>query len=395
MNLILFDTPERESLYPITFTRPVAGIRLGAFTIKEKWEQELGGKASYLTDDYLSKKFTFGYQKENLYLNGAVLPDGNMLQTLTKLNEGQVLMSQNIIIAFHGGAVSYAEIREKVLNLERVDYKYDLQIIRNTWDLISFLKKELMNDLAILSDRYPVTELPDWVSAKGKENIRIGKDVVLENCILNASNGPIFIDEGAEVMDGAILRGPVYIGKHSVVKMAAKIYGPFACGPQCRIGGEVSDTQIQGYSNKGHDGFLGHSYLGEWCNLGADTNISNLKNSYEMVRLWNYQTQRFEHTRLQFLGLIMGDHSKTGINTMINSGTVVGVASNLFGAGYPRNFVPSFVEGGYHGFKPFSKNCVYKMARSMMARRNMDFSQVEQEIIENVNLLDIHSRRVQ
>jgi UDP-N-acetylglucosamine diphosphorylase/glucosamine-1-phosphate N-acetyltransferase len=235
----------------------------------------------------------------------------------------------------------------------------------------------------------PVSELPGHVIAYNPSNIRIGENVKLEHCILNASHGAIVIDNDTEVMDGAMLRGPVYIGKHSVVKMAAKIYGPFSCGEECRIGGEVSDSVFQSYSNKGHDGFLGHSYIGEWCNLGADTNVSNLKNAYQPVRLWNYASKRFVHTGLQFLGLIMGDHSKTGINTMINSGTVVGVACNLFGAGFPRNFIPSFVEGGAQGFKPFPLIQVLKMAQLMMARRKIDFTTEEKQIIEKISQLSI------
>ncbi|MGB1307109.1 MAG: glucose-1-phosphate thymidylyltransferase, partial [Flavobacteriales bacterium] len=206
----------------------------------------------------------------------------------------------------------------------------------------------------------------------------------VEHAILNASTGPIYVGKDAEIMEGSIVRGPLAMCENSVLKMGAKIYGATTLGPYCKVGGEVNNSVLLGYSNKGHDGFLGNSVLGEWCNLGADTNNSNLKNNYAEVKLWSYQSERFVNTGLQFCGLIMGDHSKCGINTMFNTGTVVGVSANVFGAGFPRNFVSSFSWGGSAGYMTYRLNKVFEVAEKVMQRRAIEFNQVEKDILTEV-----------
>ena len=216
------------------------------------------------------------------------------------------------------------------------------------------------------------------------ENIFIEEGAKLEFVTLNASTGPIYIGKNAEIMEGSVIRGPFALCEEAQVKLASKVYGATTVGPYCRIGGEVNNSVLFGYSNKGHEGFLGNSVLGEWCNIGADSNNSNLKNNYEEVKLWSYETEGFEKTGLQFCGLMMGDHSKCGINTMFNTGTVVGVSTNIFGSGFPRNFVPSFSWGGASGFTTYITKKAFETARIAMARRHVDFDEQEAKILEHV-----------
>lgn len=387
MNYILFDPIGREALYPISATRPVANIRWGMKTIQQKWEILLGTGVSVLVPPFLSQKFTVNYQLNNTYINGSVVPDSNLIEAIGHLKKGQKLVKGSVVIAFYSERVDFGSCES--LAGEEVEYQGDIVVLKNTWDLISELKAMLITDFSDLSSFQKLNDIENITAVK-RENIFIGHKVKLGVCILNASDGPIVIDDEAEIMDGAIIKGPVYIGKHTVIKMAAKIYGPASFGEHCRVGGEVTDSIFQAYSNKGHDGFLGHSYLGEWCNLGADTNNSNLKNNYEPVRIWNYETGRFDRTGLQFLGVIMGDHAKTGINTMLNSGTVVGVATNIYGGGFHKNFVPDFTTGEPLKLKEYPLKQVSRMAASMMNRRNVPFSKTEEKIL--VDLFDKTSK---
>ena len=226
--------------------------------------------------------------------------------------------------------------------------------------------------------------IPAGVNTVNQENIFLEEGAKLTFCTLNASTGPIYIGKDAEIMEGCIVRGALAMCDNSVLKLGAKIYGATTIGPHSKVGGEVNNSVLMGYSNKGHDGFLGNSVLGEWCNLGADTNNSNLKNNYAEVRLWDYNTGRFAKTGLQFCGLMMGDHSKCGINTMFNTGTVVGVSANIFGSGFPRNFIPSFSWGGASGFTVYKTNKVFEVANEVMKRRKISFDDIEKRILENV-----------
>ena len=267
---------------------------------------------------------------------------------------------------------------------EIIEFEGDCIKIEHTWDIFS------KNDAAIREDFERLTEdrksqpIPKSVQTIAKENIFIEEGAKLEFVTLNASLGPIYIGKDSEIMEGSVIRGPFALCDNAVVKMASKIYGATTVGPYSRIGGEVKNAVFFSYSNKGHDGFLGDSVLGEWCNIGADSNNSNLKNNYEEVKLWSYQTEGFEKTGLQFCGLMMGDHSKCGINTMFNTGTVVGVSANIFGSGFPRNFVPSFSWGGASGFTTYVTKKAFETARLVMSRRNIDFDEKEAAILEHV-----------
>jgi len=381
MNYILFDGPARNALLPFTFTRPVADILVGIVTIRQKWEMRLGSTTTTLTEEYLSEKFPMVEMEENVMINASFLPNAILAEMVSNLQSNQAIFKGDEVIAFYT-----SENQEEVDfdSYEIIEFDGDCIRIQNSWDIFS------KNDAAIREDFQLVTEdrksqpIPRSVNAIAKENIFIEEGAKLEFVTLNASSGPIYIGKNSEIMEGAVIRGPLALCENSQVKMGAKIYGATTVGPQSRVGGEVKNAVLFSNSNKGHEGFLGDSVLGEWCNIGADTNTSNLKNNYDEVKLWSYETENFAKTGLQFCGLMMGDHSKCGINTMFNTGTVVGVSANIFGSGFPRNFVPSFSWGGAAGFTTYLTKKAFETARLVMSRRNIEFDDKEAAILEQV-----------
>ena len=381
MNYILFDGNVRNQLLPFTFTRPVADIRVGILTIREKWEFLLGLTTTTVTEDYLSEKYPFVELEMNVLINASFLPSENLVNIIKGLQENQAVFFDDEPIAFfttEGQEVDFE-------NYDVIQYKHDdILRIEHTWEIFSKNGEAIKRDFEMLTKGKDSQPIPKGIWTKNSENIFIEEGAVLEFCTLNASEGPIYIGKDAEVMEGAMVRGPFALCEHSTLKMGAKIYSNTTIGPHSKVGGEVNNSVIFGYSNKGHDGFLGNSVLGEWCNLGADTNNSNLKNNYAEVRLWDYETEGFARTGLQFCGLMMGDHSKCGINTMFNTGTVVGVSANIFGSGFPRNFVPSFSWGGSGGFTTYKTDKAFEVAKMVMDRRNIVFSEMDAKILEHV-----------
>jgi UDP-N-acetylglucosamine diphosphorylase/glucosamine-1-phosphate N-acetyltransferase len=381
MNYILFDGPARNALLPFTFTRPVADILVGIMTIRQKWELHLGSTTTTLTEEYLSDKYPMVELEGNVMINASFLPNAILAELVSNLEPNQAIFKKDEIIAFYT-----SENQEEVDfdTYEIIEYNDDCITIENTWDIFS------KNDVAIREDFEFITQdrqsqpIPKSVNVIAPENVFIEEGAKLECVTLNASSGPIYIGKDTEIMEGSVIRGPFALCDNAQVKMASKIYGATTVGPYSRVGGEVKNVVIFAYSNKGHDGFLGDSVLGEWCNIGADSNNSNLKNNYEEVRLWSYQTEGFAKTGLQFCGLMMGDHSKCGINTMFNTGTVVGVSANIFGSGFPRNFVPSFSWGGASGFTTYLTKKAFETAKLVMARRNIVFDEKEAAILEHV-----------
>ncbi|WP_026753546.1 GlmU family protein [Sediminibacter sp. Hel_I_10] len=381
MNYILFDGPARTQLLPFTFTRPVADIRIGILTIREKWERYLDATTSTVTEDYLSEKFPMIEMEENIMINASFIPNLKLAELVMDLKENQALFHGDHMVAF-----STKDTQDDIdfTTYEHLDYNEETLYIEHTWDIFS------KNDLAIRADFELLTEgrksqpIPSSNNVLDTHQIFIEEGAKLEFTTLNATSGPIYIGKDAEVMEGSIIRGPFALCDHATVKLGAKIYGPTTVGPHSKVGGEVNNSVIFGYSNKGHDGFLGNAVIGEWCNLGADTNNSNLKNNYAEVKLWSYQTENFAKTGLQFCGLMMGDHSKCGINTMFNTGTVVGVSANIFGSGFPRNFIPSFSWGGYSGFSTYLTKKAFEVAEVVMKRRDIDFSEIDKNILEAV-----------
>jgi UDP-N-acetylglucosamine diphosphorylase/glucosamine-1-phosphate N-acetyltransferase len=381
MNYILFDGPARNALLPFTFTRPVADILVGIMTIRQKWEMRLGSTTTTLTEEYLSEKFPMVEMEENIMINGSFLPNTILAEMVSNLESNQAIFKGDDVIAFYT-----SENQEEVDfdTYEIIEFEGNCIRIEHTWDIFSHNDAAIREDFQLLTEDRKSQPIPKSVNTIAKENIFIEEGAKLEFVTLNASSGPIYIGKDAEIMEGSVIRGPFALCEGAIVKMATKIYGATTVGPHSRIGGEVNNSVLFGYSNKGHDGFLGNSVLGEWCNIGADSNNSNLKNNYEEVKLWSYETEGFAKTGLQFCGLMMGDHSKCGINTMFNTGTVVGVSANIFGAGFPRNFVPSFSWGGASGFTTYLTKKAFETARLVMSRRNIEFDEKEVAILEHV-----------
>ena len=381
MNYILFDGNVRNALLPFTFTRPVADIRIGILTIREKWEKYLGSTTTTLTEEYLSEKFPMVEMEENVMINASFLPNDILSEMVSNLEVNQAIFKGDEIIAFHT-----TENQEEVDfdTYEILEYDQDCLTVEHTWDIFSKNDAAIREDFELLTENRKSQPIPKSVNVIGHENIFIEEGAKLEFVTLNASTGPIYIGANSEIMEGSVIRGPFALCEFGRVKLASKVYGATTVGPHSVIGGEVNNSVLFGYSNKGHDGFLGNSVLGEWCNIGADSNNSNLKNNYEEVKLWSYETENFAKTGLQFCGLMMGDHSKCGINTMFNTGTVVGVSTNIFGPGFPRNFVPSFSWGGASGFTTYITKKAFETAKLVMARRNIEFNEVEAKILENV-----------
>ncbi|TVQ13588.1 MAG: glucose-1-phosphate thymidylyltransferase [Bacteroidetes bacterium] len=381
MNYILFGDQTRNHLLPFTFTRPIADIRLGILTIREKWEKMLNAKTSTLTEEYLNVKFPLVKEADNILINSSILPDEILIKEIHELSPNQTLITGETIIA----------LRLKEEDIENLDWslidsiaplqtKSEIKKVNFLWDLIEMNEDAILSDYQLLTHKRRSQPIPDTVKVSAPEKVFIEEGVILEHVIINATEGPVYIGKNAQIMDGAILRGPISIGEDTKIRMGAKIYGATSIGPHCKVGGEVSHTIIFGYTNKAHDGFLGHSVIGEWCNLGADTNTSNLKNSYESVRLWDYQEESFVKTELQFCGTFMGDHSKCGINTMFNTGTVVGVGAQIFGAGFMRNFIPSFSWGSVSGFSVHNIDKSITIAKRVFARRNLEFTETDEAI---------------
>lgn len=387
MNYILFDDQASEQLLPFTFTRPSACLMVGIWTIAEKWEYQLGRSLSYKPfRKYLSVKYPAILETDNVYINGRLLPDNNLLQAIQTLGVGEMICTGSLVLAIRTTALleQFDVERLSLTGIRSLDYTDTFRILQYPEDIFRMNGDEIKRDFtSITTGRNSLTpDASNRIVNAGDVFLEEGATVV--NAILNASAGPIYIGKDAEVMDGAIIRGPFSLGAHSAIKMGAKIYGDTSIGPHCKIGGEVTNSVVLGYSNKGHDGFMGNSVIGHWCNWGADTNNSNLKNNYEIVKLWDEVTGRFRSTGLTFCGLMMGDHSKCGINTMFNTGTVVGVGANIFGSGFPRNFLPSFAWGGPQGMDTFKLPKFFQTAEKVMERRGLALNEVEKEILTTI-----------
>ena len=381
MNYILFDGPSRNNLLPFTFTRPVADIRVGILTIREKWEFYLKTTTTTVTEDYLSDKYPMVEMDENVMVNASYLPNLELVEMIRDLKANQAIFKDEDVIAFF---TKEAQDDIDFRDYEAIEFAEDIIKIENTWDIFSKNGEAIQEDFTLITKEKTSQSIPASNNIIAPQNIFIEEGAKLEFTTLNASKGPIYIGKNAEIMEGAIIRGPLALCENSVVKLGAKIYGPTTVGLSSKVGGEINNSVIFDNSNKGHDGFLGNSVVGEWCNLGADTNNSNLKNNYAEVRLWDYQTEGFAKTGLQFCGLMMGDHSKCGINTMFNTGTVIGVSANIFGSGFPRNFVPSFSWGGNSGFTTYLTKKAFEVAGVVMARRKIEFSDQDKAILEHV-----------
>ena len=372
MIISFFENDNYSDLYPLSWTRPCADIRVGIFTIAEKWKHDLNADSiGFETRDYLQNKFA-KINKPNIRLNSNILPNKEIINSILDTPDNSTIKNGEQIIAIKGTGNHTVEMNIKFNSINR------------PFHIFKYSGEEIHSDFDRITENRVSQPLSTTNTVIGDNPIFLEEGAKVECVIFNTTEGPIYIGKDAQVMEGSIVRGPFAMGEGSNIKMGSKVYGSTSIGPYCNIGGEVNNISIQGYSNKGHDGFLGNAVLGEWCNIGADTNCSNLKNTYEEVKVWNYSSQRFEKSGEQFCGLIMGDHSKCGINTMFNTGTVIGVACNLFGAGFPRQFVPDFSWGGATGFVTHKIPAVEKTAKLMMVRRKKEFDDIEQSILNSV-----------
>ena len=381
MNYILFDGPSRNQLLPFTYTRPVADIRVGILTIREKWEYYLQATTTTITEDYLSKKWPMVEMEVNVMINASFCPNEALVEKIKDLKKNQAIFKDEEVIAF------FTEEDQEEIDLstfEAIEFQEALITIEHTWDIFSKNAEAITQDFNLLTKGRDSQKISKTNNIIAPENIFLEEGAKMEFATLNASSGPIYIGKNAEIMEGSVVRGPLALCDHATLKLATKIYGATTVGPHSKVGGEVNNSVLFGYSNKGHDGFLGNAVIGEWCNLGADTNNSNLKNNYAEVRLWDYETEGFAKTGLQFCGLMMGDHSKCGINTMFNTGTVVGVNANIFGSGFPRNFVPSYSWGGHGGFTTYLTKKAFEVCKVVMSRRTIEFTAIDQAILEHV-----------
>ena len=387
MNIILFDDPAiRQNLLPLTFTRPVADLRVGIHTIAEKWRMQFGEAVSYLTQPYLQQKFATIFGATNLYINGAVCPDERLIASIRALNPAEALYHGETLVALNAGNLEINNITKLVSHrASGRQQSSQCVIIQELWDIFLNNGQQIRSDFKVLTagrQSQPVNDR--YTMVYGEENIFIEEGVKIRAAVLNAENGPIYIGRDAVVQEGALIRAPFALCEGSHVSMGAKMRGDVTIGPFCKVGGEVSASVIMAYSNKGHDGYLGNSVIGQWCNLGADTNTSNLKNNYAEVKIWNYAIGGFKSTGQQFCGLMMGDHSKCGINTMFNTGTVVGVSANIFGADFPRTFIPSFSWGGAAGFETYQLRKALEVAEKVLERRNFSFDDVEKAVLSDI-----------
>ncbi|TXD47288.1 GlmU family protein [Polaribacter sp. IC073] len=381
MNYILFDSDVRQSLLPFTYTRPVADIRIGILTIREKWEKHLGATTTTVTQEYLEEKYPMVEMEENILINASFCPTESLVDQIKKLSKNQAIFKGEDVIAF------FTTDSQEEVNFDtysQIEFEEELIQVKNTWDIFTHNGTAIQQDFDLITEGRTSEPIPEGVRVIHKENIFIEEGAEIIFATLNASKGPIYIGKDALIMESSSIRGPFSMGERTVVKMGTKIYGGTTLGPSCKVGGEINNSVLLGNTSKGHDGYLGNSVLGEWCNLGADTNVSNLKNNYAEVKLWDYETERFAKTGLQFCGLMMGDHSKTGINTMFNTGTVIGVSVNVFGTGFPRNFIPSFSWGGASGFTTFQMNKVSEVATAVLKRKSLPFEEVDQKILDHV-----------
>jgi UDP-N-acetylglucosamine diphosphorylase/glucosamine-1-phosphate N-acetyltransferase len=380
-NIVLVDHyKDWSNLRPLTSTRPISHIRIGILTIQEKW-QMLSGRTVMIKPvvSYLQSFSNFSLDNgKTCFINSAVLPTPELLQAISQLNQGESLYKNRTLLA------SMVNPQEHAFEKE---LKYEGEIIQLNypWDIFTHNDKAIRLDFELLTQNRKSAPLSSTNTLIGPVNqLFIEEGATVEGAFINTRTGPVYIGKNAEIMEGSAVRGPLALCEGATLKLCTKIYGATTVGPFSKVGGEVNNSVIFGYSNKGHDGFLGNSVLGEWCNLGADTNNSNLKNNYGVVKAWNFEQKEMIDTGLQFLGLIMGDHSKSGINTMFNTGTVVGVSANIFGSGFPPKYIPSFSWGGSEGFELFNFDKALEVVEKVMKRRDKLLNHDEIGILKHI-----------
>ncbi|WP_107038680.1 putative sugar nucleotidyl transferase [Brumimicrobium mesophilum] len=375
MNIILHDLSNHLTFAPLTLTRPVGNLRIGMWTNDERWQFYLPeASVSFKTEDYLSDKFPMKQSKDNIWINSAVIPNAELVELVQKLEVNQSLYMQGVFLAHRGEFFEPKNSVSKTIE--------DLVVLENRWDLFQ------KNDIALAADYKAYTEGKESAQLSttntligDASQLFIEEGATVECAILNVKSGPIYIGKNAEIMEGSVVRGGLAMAESSALKLSTKVYGATSLGPHCKVGGEVNNVIFQAYSNKGHDGFLGNSVIGEWCNLGADTNCSNLKNNYGNVKTFSYLSEGMEQTELMFMGVSMGDHSKTSINTMLNTATVIGVCANIFTSGFPPKYVPNFSWGGEENSSVYDLDRAIDAGNQMMIRRKKKITEGDLKIL--------------
>jgi len=385
MNFILFDDERAAQFLPFTHTRPLSEVRCGIWTLREKWEHITSVVPSYECAPQLQALYPKVVLQSNIFINSACYPNDQLFASILELKPNQSLLFGNILVAAHLNAeqAKTFSVSDAVLNTETVHYSGAIRFLENCWDIFSHNAENIAEDFEKIT-RNKTSQKPSDTNTLIGENLFIEEGAQVEGAILNSTTGPIYIGRNAEVMEGSVVRGALALCENSVLKLSTKIYGATTIGPGSKVGGEVNNSVFFQNSNKGHDGFLGNAVIGEWCNLGADTNNSNLKNNYDEVRIYSEAKETFVKTGLQFCGLFMGDHSKCGINTMFNTGTVIGVSANIFGGGFPRNFIPSFSWGGSSGLTEYKLEKAISTAARVLARRNKEMTPHDQALFQHV-----------
>jgi UDP-N-acetylglucosamine diphosphorylase/glucosamine-1-phosphate N-acetyltransferase len=388
MNIQWIESAEEAlHLYPFTLSRPTPEIRIGALTLSEKWLKDLNGTfGGYHCSELLQNLFGGKPDKPaDIFIKGNCIPNMSLVKAIQNLKKGTGLKNES------GEWLAYKPLSDESGSAESDKWKGTFEVfsgsdfqLKRTYEIFSRLAQEIPADINRLKLQERVALCSSNKLIGSESDLYIHPSAKVQGAIINTTTGPVYVAANAEIMEGSMVRGPFYLGEGSSLKMGAKVYGPTAIGPYSKFGGELNNIQCFGYSNKGHDGFLGNSVLGEWCNLGADTNNSNLKNNYAEVKLWNHALGKFEPTGLQFCGLIMGDHSKAGINTMFNTGTVVGFSANIFGPGFPRNHIPSFSWGGASGFTTYQSEAALKTAELVFERRNKTLSEADRLLFQHI-----------
>lgn len=383
MSYILLDTEVRNQLLPFTHTRPVADIRCGIMTMRERWELLLKSETATLTAAHLQEVYPFEHDGNIILINGSIFATNQLVQAIQQLKPKEQLLSGTRIIAANCGnddSISIENCSLKIADYDRIAFTEPIFGISRIWDIFTQNERAIKEDFTLLTEGKTSQTIPPHATLIAPENVFIAEGAIINPCIINASKGPVYIDSNAEIMEGCMLRGPIAMGKNAVLKMGAKVYGATTIGEGCKIGGEVSNVVFFANSNKGHDGFVGNAVIGEWCNLGADTNCSNLKNNYDVVKVWDEFENKLVNTEMQFCGLMMGDHSKSGINTMFNTGTVVGVSCNVFGSNFPDKFVPSFSWGAAGETTVYDFEKAMETATRMMERRGIQLSPAQKKM---------------
>jgi len=381
-SVILFDDDQYKSLWPLNFTKPVAKLRLSYFTIEEQWTLISKLPISCLTVDYLSKKYSPDFTGDDIYINAAILPSKLLWQSIQNLQTEEALYNNNRLVACRPKTAN--QMLADLLNAsyQKREYTNKIHRLNKPKAIFKLAEQSIQLDKSLINTTdFQQDPSQNYNTIFNPQDCHIHSTATIKGVSINAEKGPVIIGKDALVMEGAMLRGPLVIGDNAVVKMGSKIYGSTTIGSYCKAGGEINNVVFQAYSNKGHDGYLGNSVIGEWCNLGADSNCSNLKNNYNLIKTWSYQAEDYINSEEQFHGLIMGDHTKCSINTMFNTGTVTGVFASIFSSSFPPKFIPSFTWGINQTYQ-FEK--AIETAKRVMQRKNINLQQNDIDILAHI-----------